>query len=303
MTAPRPIPEPGEADASLPARRARVSLPVVHVVSDSLGDTAAAVAFAAASQFPAGHCTVERLPKIRAIGEVEAFLDVHQRPGERGIILFHTIANHALRAKVVYLCAQRGVYAVDLLGPAIDAMSRSLQLEPSGNPGGIRVTDDGYFRRIDAMEYSVNHDDGRNPEGLIDADIVLIGISRTSKTPLSIFLASKGYKVANIPLVPGVGPPEQLYEVPRWRVYGLISSAPYISEIRYKRLGRAVGVAGSYADVDRVQSDLDDARALMRKLGCLIIKTDNRAIEETAQEILRYYLAAHEKFLPDERVP
>lgn len=301
METAQPIPKIDEADESL--KPSRTLLPVVHVVSDSLGDTAAAVAFAAASQFPAGHCTVERLPKIRSIEEVEAFLDAHQEPDARGIILFHTIANHALRAKVVYLCAQRGVYAVDLLGPAIDAMSRSLQLDPSGNPGGIRVTDDGYFRRIDAMEYSVNHDDGRNPEGLIDADIVLIGVSRTSKTPLSIFLASKGYKVANIPLVSGIIPPEQLYEVPKWRVYGLMSSAPYISGIRYKRLGRAVGVAGSYANVDRVQSDLDDARALMRKLGCLVIKTDNRAIEETAQEILCYYLAAHEKFLPNERVP
>lgn len=271
-------------------------LPLVHVVSDSLGDTAAAVAFAAASQFPAGHCRIKRLPKVRTVDEVAAYIDANlTEPGQR-MILFHTIASHELRAKVVYLCAQRGIFAVDLIGPAIDAMSRALRQEPSGNPGGIRVTDDGYFRRIDAMEYTINHDDGRNPEGLADADIVLLGVSRTSKTPLSMFLASKGFKVANIPLVPGVDPPKQVFDVPPWRIFGLMSTAETLSQIRYRRLGRAIGVAGTYADVERVQEDLDEARRLMRRLGCIVIKTNGRAIEETAQEILRYYNAAADKY-------
>lgn len=271
-------------------------LPIIHIVSDSLGDTAAAVAQAAASQFPQGRCRIMRLPKVRTVEEVEAYIDRHIDADGQKMILFHTIANHDTRAKVVYLCAKRGVFAVDLIGPAIDAMSRALQLEPTGHPGGIRVTDEGYFDRIDAMEFTVNHDDGRNPEGLVDADIVLLGVSRSSKTPLSIFLASKGYKVANIPLVPGVDPPKQIFEVPPWRIFGLMSTAEVLSEIRYKRLGRAVGVAGTYADIERVQEDLDDARRLMRRLGCIIIRTNERAIEESAQEILRYYNAAAEKF-------
>lgn len=278
-------------------------LPVVYVVSDSLGDTAAAVALAAASQFPAGHCRIERLPKVRSVDEVDAFIDAHLTPEEPNMILFHTIASHELRAQVIYLCAKRGIFAVDLIGPAIDAMSRALKQEPSGNPGGIRVTDDGYFKRIDAMEFSINHDDGRNPEGLADADIVLLGVSRTSKTPLSMFLASKGYKTANIPLVPGIDPPKQVWDIPAWRLFGLMSTAETLSEIRYRRLGRAVGVAGTYADIERVQEDLDEARRLMRRLGCIVIRTNDRAIEETAQEILRYYHAAAEKYGASEPEP
>lgn len=271
-------------------------LPVVHIVSDSLGDTASAVAIAASSQFHLGRCSIRRLPRVRTVEEVEAFIDKYKTEEEPNMILFHTIASHELRAKVVYLCAARGVYAFDLMGPAIDVMSRALREEPSGVPAGIRVTDDGYFSRIDAMEYTVNHDDGRNPEGLIEADMVLLGVSRTSKTPLSMFLGSRGYKVANVPLVPGVEPPKQIYEVPNWRIFGLMSTAEVLSEIRYRRLGRAVGVAGTYADIEAVQNDLDAARTLMRRIGCIIVRTDNRAIEETAQEILRYYTAGAEKW-------
>lgn len=262
-------------------------VPVVHVISDSLGDTAAAVAVAAASQFPAGSVSIERLPKASSIEQIRAFLDSHAEPS--AITVFHTIADATLRKQLIGYAAERGFVAVDLLGPAIEAMEETTGLAPSGKSGGIRVTDAGYFRRIDAMEYSVNHDDGRNPEGLAEADIVLIGVSRTSKTPLSMYLASKGYKVANIPLVAGIDPPVELYNVDQRKLFGLMSNANLLSEIRFKRLGVATGVAGSYAQRENVQQDLDEARALMRKLGCIVIRTDNRAIEETAQEILRYY--------------
>jgi regulator of PEP synthase PpsR (kinase-PPPase family) len=162
-------------------------------------------------------------------------------------------------------------------------------LLPKNEPGLLHKVDKEYFRRVGAMEFAVYHDDGRAPEELTEADIVLIGSSRTSKTPLSVYLAMHGYKVANVPLAPGVEPPKQLFEVQQGRIYGLMSEANLLAEIRTRRLGNATHVAGQYADPLYIQDDLDQARTLMRKLGVIIIRTDNRAIEETAQEILRYY--------------
>lgn len=264
-------------------------LPIIHIISDSLGESAATMAAAAAGQFVAGHCIVERLPKAGSIDQIKAFLEAHMRSDGEDIIVFHTIADPDLRAEVIDYISDKPVKAVDLIGPAIEAISEVTGLSPSGKAGSIREIDQEYFDRIEAMEFAVNHDDGRNPEELDQADIVLIGVSRTSKTPLSIYMASRGYKVANIPLVPDIAAPAQLFRIEPWRVFGLTSQASLLSEIRYQRLGEAAAVAGAYADIGNVQQDLDDARSLMRKLGCIVVKTDNRAIEETAQEILRYY--------------
>ena len=181
------------------------------------------------------------------------------------------------------------IAAVDLIGPAIAAITQATGRFPKGEPGLLRLTNKQYFNRIEAMEYAVEHDDGRNIEQIDQADIVLIGASRTSKTPLSIYLASYGYKVANIPLTVGIEAPSQLFELDRRRIFGLTSTPELLSEIRYARLGNATGVAASYAEISSVQDDLDDARQLMRSLGCIVVRTNGRSIEETAQEILRYY--------------
>lgn len=160
-------------------------------------------------------------------------------------------------------------------------------LEPRGVPGAIHRTDEGYFKRIEAMEYFVEHDDGRGSDDLSGADIVLIGISRTGKTPLSMYLAHQGYRVANIPLATGVEPPASLFEVDPAKVFGLISTAGVVSSIRNSRLGDDLsrGVAGSYVDPELVAREMDDARALIKRLGCLSIRTDGKAIEESAAEI------------------
>jgi regulator of PEP synthase PpsR (kinase-PPPase family) len=136
------------------------------------------------------------------------------------------------------------------------------------------------------MEYAVEHDDGRNADRLEDAEIVLVGVSRTSKTPLSIYLASKGYRTANIPLAYGINPPPQLFELDRRRVFGLTSKADLLTKIRRRRIGDAIAVAPGYANVMDVHEDIDEARKLMRRIGCLVIRTDGRAIEETAQEVI-----------------
>lgn len=267
-----------------------VSSATLYIISDSLGDTAAAVANAVVSQFPHDELSVERLSKVRNLDEIVAFVQKHQILS-RPIVVFHTIVDRSLRLSFIDYASKNGVYEVDLIGPALDAISSLLGEQPMQRAGIIHETDATYFKRIEAMEYTVSHDDGRNVEGILEADIVLIGVSRTSKTPLSLLLASRGYKVANIPLALGMEPPSILFKVDQRRIFGLISTAEVLSEIRYKRLGKAAAVASSYAAPENVQEDIDAARALMRKLGCIVVHTNNRAIEETAQEILRYYKA------------
>lgn len=140
------------------------------------------------------------------------------------------------------------------------------------------------------MEYFVEHDDGRGCDDLSAADIVLLGVSRTSKTPLSMYLAYQGYKVANVPLAHGMEPPKSIYKVDPMRLFGLISTVDVISEIRDSRLGDdyARAVAGSYAEPESVRSELEEARALMKRLGCFVVRTDGKAIEESASEIIAH---------------
>ncbi len=271
------------------------SVPTVHVISDSLGDTAADVALAAAAQFDNGTVHIERLPKVTSIEQVRRFIlqREHTLAPEK-ILVFHTIANATLREELKDELERRGIPAIDLLGPALDAIARLTGESPHGQAGVLRRTDERYFRRIEAMEFFVAHDDGRNPEELTKADIVLIGVSRTSKTPLSMYLSVQGYKVANIPLAKGVEPPKELFDVEPFRIFGLLSTPQTLSTIRNERLGslEARNVAGSYADPLCIEEELDEARALMRRLGCIVIRTDGRAVEETSQVILGYFQRA-----------
>ena len=273
-------------------------VPTVHVISDSLGDTAADVALAAASQFSSGAVHIQRLPKTQNLEQVKQFLDSH-KPSDEAVaqgkfVVFYTIADPIFREEIKWELERRDCVAVDLLGPSVEALSKLTGEVPSGKSGAIRRTDARYFRRIEAMEFSVNHDDGRNTNELALADIVLIGVSRTSKTPLSMYMAFQGYKVANVPLAPGVEPPRELFDLEPHRIFGLLSTPQILSEIRYRRLGTAEAraAAGSYAEPLLIEDELKEARALMRKLGCIVVRTDNKAVEETAQEILMYFEAA-----------
>lgn len=264
-------------------------VPVIYIVSDSLGDSGATMAAAAASQFSSGACTIHRLPKATHIEQIIEFIDANLPEPPDEIVLFHTIADVELRSQLEVYLRDKPVAAADLIGPAIEAIAEVTGRQPKGKPGLLRRTNKEYFDRIEAMGFAVEHDDGRNVEQLGDADIVLIGASRTSKTPLSIYLSSYGYNVANVPLMTGIVPPHQLYEIDARRIFGLTSEVKLLSKIRYDRLGNATEVAASYADPLCVQEDLDEARQIMRSLGCIVVRTAERSIEETAREILRYY--------------
>ena len=264
-------------------------VPIVHVLSDSLGDTACEVVLAAAGQFREGSFRISRLPKVASVEQVRSYFDAHLDRG-RQLIVFHTIVDPVLRAQILDYLGQLHIRSIDLIGPAIAAISSLVDQRPSGIAGVIHKTDSRYFQRIEAMEYFVEHDDGRGCDDLSTADIVLLGVSRTSKTPLSMYLAFQGYKVANIPLAKHLEPPASLFDVDPMRLVGLLSTVDVISDIRSTRLGDeyARSVAGSYADPAAISDEMTDAYRLMRRLGCFIVHTDSKSIEESAAEIIAH---------------
>lgn len=263
------------------------AVPTVHVISDSLGDTACEVVLAASGQFPEGSFRISRLPKVAHVNQVKSYLGPYI-DRERKLVVFHTIVNPVLRAQILDYLSLLHIRSIDLIGPAIATLASLTDCEPSGIAGSIHRTDERYFKRIEAMEYFVEHDDGRQSDDLDDAEIVLIGVSRTSKTPLSMYLAYLGYKVANIPLAHGVKPPASLKTVDPTKLIGLLSSVDVISGIRSSRLGSdfARGVAGSYADRLSVYNEMQEAHEYMRRLGCFIVHTEEKSIEESAHEII-----------------
>jgi regulator of PEP synthase PpsR (kinase-PPPase family) len=256
----------------------------VHVLSDSLGETGEMVARAVISQFDPDSFHIERLPRVKTPAQLRLMVDEHCGDD---CIFFYTLVDRSLRAEMESMVAD-GVHGVDLLGPSVALLSKATGHRPTGEAGAMHRTDEEYFERIGATEFAVAHDDGRNPEDLALADIVLIGVSRTSKTPLSMYLAFKGYLVSNVPFAPGVEPPEQLFQVDPRKVFGLIADPAVLVEIRRERMREIGAFVPRYADREAVELELEEARALMRRIGCIVIRTDNRAVEETAQEILRY---------------
>ncbi len=246
------------------------------------------VARAAAAQFGPDDFRIERLTKVKT---AEELIEVVRAHCGRYCIFFYTLVEESLRLEMERLCAE-GVNGVDLLGPAVTRLAEVTGLTATGEAGAVRRTDDEYFARIDAMEFAVSHDDGRNPEGLAAADIVLIGVSRTSKTPLAMYLAFKGWRVANVPLAPGLEPPHQLFELDPRRVFGLVTKADVLVGIRRERMVDLGMLVPRYADREAIELELKEARTVMRRIGCLVVHTDNRAVEEAAQEIIRHVQVA-----------
>ncbi|QCJ42993.1 kinase/pyrophosphorylase [Bacillus sp. S3] len=257
---------------------------VVYVVSDSVGETAELVVKAVAMQFNGGHVDIRRNSYVDDFEDIEDVILLAKK--DRSIIVY-TIVIPTLKEYLDRRAEEEGIVAVDLLSPLMNAFESRLNKQPHHQPGLMRKLDEEYFRRIEAIEFAVKYDDGRDPRGITKADIVLIGVSRTSKTPLSMYLAHKRFKVANVPLVPEVPPPDELYQVPRKNCIGLIISPDKLNEIRKERL-KALGLASqaNYASFERILEELDHAEKIMKRVGCPIIDVSNKAVEETAGLIL-----------------
>ena len=271
------------------------TLPTIHVISDSVGITARTLTRAATSQFGETDPNIELLAEVQSFEQARAFLEeqgqIHERLyGDARILLFYTLVEGELKDKLKeYIAENPNIIAVDLISDAVHAISEMTGVEPQYGPGGTHVTDAHYFKRISALEFTIAHDDGQRPQDLPQADIVILGVSRTSKTPTSIYLGQQGYRVANVPLVPGVQLPQEIYNVERSRIFGLMTTPDVLVGIRRTRMGELVGTSERYADFGVVREELEHARAIMRGLGCIVINTENKAIEETAQEIMRRY--------------
>ncbi|RDV83277.1 pyruvate, water dikinase regulatory protein [Ammonifex thiophilus] len=261
--------------------------PVIYVVSDSIGETAELVARAAASQFDSGKVEVRRIPFVNHPEEIPEI--VSQAAEERAVIIF-TLVMPRLRSILREEAEKKGVRAVDILGPVLEALEASLGRPPRFEPGLMRKVDEEYFRRVEAIEFAVKYDDGKDPRGLSMADLVILGVSRTGKTPLCMYLAHKKIKAANVPLVPEVPLPQELFSVPRDRLVGLTVQPEYLIQIRRERL-KALGLPpdAEYARPERVYKELSYAEEVMRKLGCVIIDVTNKAVEETAGKVLEVY--------------
>ena len=254
------------------------------IVSDSVGETAELVAKAALSQFDFRDYEIRRYSFIADPVQIHEMLD--EADDDNTIILF-TIVVPSLKKVLLEALEKRNVQAIDLMAGLMELLEERLNLKPKGEAGLIRRLDEQYFRRIEAVEFAVKYDDGKDPRGLKQADIVLIGISRTSKTPLSMYLAHRNVKVANVPLVPEVKPPKELFEVKAQKIIGLTTDPYKLIEIRKERV-KALGLQdnASYASIQRIIEELEYADELMRKIGCPVIDVSSRAVEESASVIL-----------------
>ncbi len=259
---------------------------IIYVLSDSIGETGEQLTKAAISQFNSGKYQIKRFPFITSKEQItEVFKNIKEEP----IVIVYTLVVEDLKDFIIEKGLEFDVPTVDLLTPALQAMEEVLGFKPKGESGLIRKLDENYFKKVEAVEFAVKYDDGKDPRGIKKADIVLVGISRTSKTPLSMYLAHKNYKVANIPLVPEVPAPLELFEKQRKRVIGLVADPYKLNEIRQERL-KALGLSFSanYANVSRINDELEYSREIMKRLGCLVIDVSNKAIEETAGMIINY---------------
>lgn len=259
----------------------------VFIISDGTGETASTMIRAALVQYPDTEINIVRCKNVRTEAQVDPLIDeVFQK---QGLIVF-TVVSETMRRKILESTSSKGIPTVDLMGPLLSVLDAYLGKNSSSHTvGALRAVDDRYFKRIEAIEYTVKHDDGKLLSDLDLADIILVGISRTSKTPLSIFLSHKGWKVANIPLVVGSPPPEELFKADQRKVVGLIIDPDSLVRIRRKRLEKfGQDPGGEYASLGHIAKEIDYAREIYKQnKRWPVFDVTDRALEETAAEIVR----------------
>lgn len=259
---------------------------IIYVVSDATGETAERIIRAALSQFHKDEVLVQRLCRIQNEADIHLAMSVVVR--EPGMIAY-TLVDSQLSEVVAKLAEEKGFYAVDLLSGLIFSLSQFLDAPSVGLPGLLHTIDTDYFKRMEAVNFTVNHDDGQELRNLHKADLVLVGASRSSKTPLAMYLAHKGYKVANVPLVMGIDPPEELFQINQEKIVGLLLDPRRLVEIRASRLlNMRQSPRGSYADYQHVEDEINFCRKLYRRnREWMVIDVTNKSVEESSSEIMR----------------
>lgn len=260
--------------------------PMVFVVSDSMGETAQLVARAVLSQFPDGSAHLQRFIYVSSPEAAEELMEAART--QPTLIIF-TVIVPEVREIILSQAEEHGILTVDIMGPAIAGLEKITGVPALLEPGLIHKLDEKYFKRVHAVEFAVQHDDGRDPQGYRTADVVLLGVSRSSKTPVSMYLANRGVKVANLPIIPEVPPPPELHRVPVRKIVGLMINASKLVGIRKERV-KTMGVRGDsdYSDVRRILGELSYARSLYNELGCFVVDVTDRAVEETASMVMEF---------------
>ena len=257
----------------------------LHLLSDSTGETLEVIAKAGVAQFDGVEVIKHFWPMVRSEGHLDRVLsEILQRPG----LIIYTLVNSDVRRTLEQRCRLAGLPHVAALDPVFEALERMLGQEQKARPGRQHALDAAYFARVDAIQFTIAHDDGIAPEDWEEADILLVGVSRSSKTPTSIYLANRGYKVANIPLVLESPPPKQLFEVRHPLIVGLTTSPDRLIQIRRNRLlslNQAPETA--YVDQDAVAQELAAARRIFADRGWPVIDVTRRSIEETAAAVIK----------------
>jgi len=256
----------------------------VHLVSDSTGETLNTMLKSTTAQFNTATPIEHIYALIRSPAQLEkTLLSIEASPG----LVLYTVVNPELRRHLELRCSEMHIPAVSVLDPLTQAFENYLDLEQTRDTGAQHKLDDDYFNRIAALDYTLAHDDGQMTWDLESADIVLVGVSRTSKTPTCMYLANRGFKAANIPLVPTSEPPESLFTLNKPMIVGLIASPDRLGQIRENRLGSMNANSDSdYASIESIKQELIKAKRLFAKHRWPVIDVTKRSVEETAAQIL-----------------
>ncbi|GEK90646.1 pyruvate, water dikinase regulatory protein [Alkalibacterium kapii] len=256
----------------------------IMVLSDSVGGTAGNVVSAAMAQFPDVAYEMKNFPFIQ---EEDQLYTVLEKANNFKAIVLHTFVDTLLVEIIETYCSEHGIACIDVINPLIREVTAKTNTMPQHKPGANHKLDAKYFDRISALEFAVKYDDGKDPKGFLEADIVILGISRTSKTPLSIYMANQGYKVANLPLMPESRIPDELWKVDTKRLVGLTNEEEMLSNIRRERMiSYGMDPETAYSSKERIRREIEFAEDLYKKLNCQIINVSSKSIEETSAIII-----------------
>lgn len=256
----------------------------IFIVSDATGHTCELVVKAVLTQFDASRAVLHRVQYVR---DTEQVKKVVEDAGEvRGVVVF-TLVSPELRRVIHREGIKRAVPTIDIMGPILTRFTDLLEISPLALPGLFKHLNEDYFARIEAIDFAVNHDDGCRPEELNLADLVLIGVSRTSKTPISIYLSYRGYRVANVPIIMEVELPSQVYELDARKVVGLTIRPDRLQAIRMARANRLkMGIGDRYVDIDRIKEEVKYSTEIFNRTGWMVIDVTSRSIEESSTIIM-----------------
>ncbi|MEB3323245.1 MAG: pyruvate, water dikinase regulatory protein [Synechococcaceae cyanobacterium] len=257
----------------------------VFIVSDATGETCETVVKAALTQFGDVEVILDRCAQVRTEEQIH---DVLMKAAQVNGVVIYTMVSVELRNKMLQMGLATGVVTLDILGPILTRLSRHLELSPRAQPGLFQHLDTSYYQRLEAVDFTVKHDDGLGAATLDQSEIVLVGVSRTSKTPVALYLSFRGWRVANIPLVPGIDLPPELSQVNPRRIIGFVTQPRQLHTLRLQRQRHLQNHhLGGYADLKQIENEIQESRRIFTRHGWPVLDVTAKAIEETASEVMQ----------------